>query len=156
MRTVCLFVWEIRASQAQKPRTGGAMSQDLIGGISNAILLAVVIAVIFFLILIIFAFVIYASQRPVPDIVMIILRSILALMGGAFAGILGGQLALSFNFYAITGQATAGIAVAILLYRVNPPGRIEESIGPGQQQIVQGDNPKVVQSNGNHNKIDVS
>jgi hypothetical protein len=102
------------------------------GGINLTTLLAAVTAVIFFLILIIFSFLIYITQKPVPHIVMVVLRGILALMGGGFAGIIGGELALSFKMAEVTGQATVGLAVAVLLYIVNPPGKIQQQIGPDE------------------------
>jgi hypothetical protein len=101
------------------------------GGITLTTALLIGIAVIFFLLLLIFAALIYFRQDPVPAAVTYIFRVILALMGGGFGSILGGELALNFSANAVTGQATGGLGLAVLLYLVNPPHFVEQ-IAPHQ------------------------
>jgi hypothetical protein len=98
------------------------------GKINALVLLAAAIAVVFFAILMGFALIIYLTQKQVPHIVEVILRAILAAMGGAFAGIIGGELGLKFEAAPVAGQATAGLAVFVLLFMVNPPKIIKDNI----------------------------
>jgi hypothetical protein len=103
------------------------MAGNLIeGSINVTVLLAVVFSVIFLLLLLVIGFVIYWRGVPVPAAAMLIFRTILALSAGAFGWIIGGQISLAFNLGVITGNAAGGIALAVLVYLINPPRLLED------------------------------
>ena len=78
--------------------------------------------------LLIFATIIYFRERPVPDVVTLIVRVVLAISGGAAASMLGGDLALKFHLGIVVGQAAAGLGVFVMILFVNPPKLAENII----------------------------
>ncbi len=95
------------------------------GSINVTGLLAVAFGVIFLFLLLIIGFVIYWRGRPVPPVATLIFRAILALSAGAVGWVIGGQISLSFNLGVVTGNAAGGIALAVLVYLINPPVLLE-------------------------------
>ena len=107
------------------------MPQNLIeGSISITALLGVGFAGFMLLLLFILGVVIYIRDAPVPREAMFIFRTILALSAGAFGWVIGGTLALTFNVGLVTGQATTGVALAVLIFLVNPPTLVEKLVNP--------------------------
>ncbi|WP_454647160.1 hypothetical protein [Bradyrhizobium liaoningense] len=100
------------------------------GTISVTTFIAVSFGVIFLLLLLVFAFVIYLWGRGVPHTVTVILRTILALCAGAIGWIIGGEISTSFNLGILSGNAAGSIGLAVLVYLVNPPAVVERQINP--------------------------
>jgi hypothetical protein len=108
------------------------MLGDFINGtISITAVLAIVFGLLFLLLLFIVGVVIYLRGQAVPDAAMLIFRTILAISAGAVGWIIGGDIGLNFNVGLVAGKAVGGIALAALVYLVNPPRFIEQRIVHG-------------------------
>ena len=95
---------------------------------STAQILAFIFGVLFFLLLFgVASFMIFRKDpTPIPPEAMFILRVILALAAGGVAAIVPGFFGLGGNVRSITIQATGAIAVAVLVYLINPPSLIQK------------------------------
>jgi hypothetical protein len=107
------------------------MMRDFITGtMSITTVVAVVFGVVFLLLLLIFALVIYLLDREPPHIVTVTLRIFLALCAGAIGGIIGGEISTNFNLGILSGSASGGIGLAVLVYLVDPGRRVQDQINP--------------------------
>jgi hypothetical protein len=95
-------------------------------------------------------FMMFGPQRAVPPLALLIMRTILALAAGALGAVIPGLLDLSLNAPGLVIRATAGLALAVLVYRVNPPALMDG----GMTATVTGDKAVIVQSKGDNTNIE--
>src|SRR5258708_256389 len=89
---------------------------------SAQIWLASIVAIVFMLLLFaVAAMLTFGQQRKVSTEAMFIFRALLALTGGAFGVLLPGFLDVSLDAPGLAIRAGAGFALAIVIYRLNPP-----------------------------------
>ncbi len=67
-----------------------------------------------------------ASERQVPDTAQWMLRVIMALAGAGCGAVLSGILTVDLKVSHLAVQATSGFALFVLIYLVNPPGRVAQ------------------------------
>jgi hypothetical protein len=126
-----LAIFRIRFPRLATGNGGGVMMENFVNGtISITTLAAVAFGVVFLLLLLIFAFVIYLRSGEVPGVVSKILQAILALCAGAIGWIIGGELSTNFNLGIVSGNAVGGLALTVLFYFINPAGIIERQMNP--------------------------
>src|SRR4051812_27838959 len=65
-----------------------------------------------------------ASGRQPPDVAQWILRVVMALAGAGFGYVLSGTLTVDLNVPHLAVKATSGLALFVLIYLGNPPGRV--------------------------------
>jgi hypothetical protein len=65
-----------------------------------------------------------ASGRQVPDTAQWILRVVMALAGAGCGAVLSGMLTVDVKVSQLAVKATSGFALFVLIYLVNPPGRV--------------------------------
>lgn len=88
-----------------------------------------------------------ASGRQVPDTAQWILRVIMALAGAGCGAVLSGMLTVDLNLPQLAVKATSGFALFVLIYLVNPPGRVVQ-----RQQVERGGTG--IQIAGDHNRVE--
>jgi hypothetical protein len=64
------------------------------------------------------------SERQVPDTAQLILRVVMALAAAGCGFVFSGMLAVDLNVPHLAVKATGGLALFVLIYLVNPPGRV--------------------------------
>jgi hypothetical protein len=113
-----------------RPTQGGAEMPEhpIEGSISPIALLVGGYAAVMLFLLLILGVVIYVRGAPVPSAAIVIFRVILALSSGAFGWLIGGEIAVNFNVGVVTGNATGALGLAVLVYLVNPPAVVENTI----------------------------
>jgi hypothetical protein len=92
---------------------------------------------------------IFGPRREVQPEAMWLLRVAMSL---AFGAVVPGMLEVGLDLPGLAVRGTAGFALFVLVYRVNPP----TLLGDSMRQEVKGDNAKAIQTRGNNTKIDVS
>lgn len=100
---------------------------------STSIWLASAFGATFVLLLFATAIWLIASGREVPETAQWILRVILALAGAGCGAVLSGMLTVDLKLPQLAVQATSGFALFVLIYMVNPPGRVvqRQTVGTG-------------------------
>ena len=102
---------------------------------------------LFALLLFVTALWLIASERQVPEAAQWILRVIMALAGAGFGAVLSGMLSVNIKLPQLAVQATSGFALFVLIYLVNPPGRVS------QRQHVERDGTGILIA-GNRNNVE--
>jgi hypothetical protein len=85
-----------------------------------------------------------ASGRQVPDTAQWILRVVMALAGAGCGAFLSGILTVDLNVPQLAVKATSGFALFVLIYLVNPPGRVAQ-----RQQVERGGTGIQITGDGN-------
>ena len=71
---------------------------------------------------------VFGRRREVPKPAMYILRTVLALAAGAFGVVIPGMLDVSLDAPGLVIRGAAGLALVVLVYKVNPPELIDSSV----------------------------
>jgi hypothetical protein len=105
--------------------------------LSTAVWLAVIFGFVFVALIFAVAVWLVVINREPPHASLFFFRVILALAAAGVGAVLPGLLNVTINGYGVAVSATAGLALFVIVYFLNPPGLISRTrtyeVGPLEQ-----------------------